>query len=97
MSAKQPVVYILTNKRNGTLYIGMSAYASNCMEQHANSEAHKFVQKYGLNTLVYLESHDTLEQAALREKQLKKWNRQWKLRLIESLNPEWKDLKDWLI
>lgn len=49
------------------------------------------------NLLVYLESHETLEQATLREKQIKKWNREWKLRLIESINPEWKDLKELLI
>lgn len=90
--SKQPCVYILTNKRNGTLYTGMSSCIVNRLEQHQNSPSEKFVRKYRLDMLVYLETHDTLAQAALREKQIKKWNRAWKLRLIESLNPDWNDL-----
>ena len=94
---KKPVVYMLTNKRNGTLYTGMSANMPNRYEQHFCADAKKFVQKYNLNILVYLESHETIEQAAIREKQIKKWRRAWKLRLLESVNPEWQDLRHWLI
>lgn len=94
---KQPVVYILTNRRNGTLYTGMSTRMSSRYEEHFTPNVNKFVQKYKLDRLVYLETCETIEQAALREKQIKKWYRKWKLELIESLNPEWKDLWDWLI
>lgn len=92
MQNKQPCVYILTNKPHGVLYIGMTAYPAQRLEQHFQSIQNSFVKKYNLSRLVHIELCDTLEQAALREKQLKHWKRDWKIKLIEEKNAEWNDL-----
>jgi putative endonuclease len=89
---KQPAVYILASKRNGTLYIGVTSDLVQRIWQHKKDVADGFTKKYGVHTLVYFELHDDMENAILREKRLKKWNRGWKLRLIEEKNPEWDDL-----
>ncbi len=85
-------IYIITNKRNGTLYIGVTSNLSQRISQHKNKEVEGFSKKYGLDQLVYFEQFEQAETAFIREKQLKKWKRSWKLRIIEEMNPEWKDL-----
>jgi putative endonuclease len=89
---KQPAVYILASKRNGTLYIGVTSDLVQRVWQHKNNVIDGFTKKYGVHTLVYYEWYDDMESAILREKRLKKWNRAWKLRLIEEKNPDWNDL-----
>lgn len=85
-------VYILASKRNGTLYIGSTSDLVKRVWQHKNKVVEGFTKKYEINTLVHYEIAETQEAAALRERQLKKWERSWKIRLIEETNPEWKDL-----
>jgi putative endonuclease len=85
-------VYILASKRNGTLYIGLTSDLTRRVAEHKSGEIAGFTKKYSVKMLVYYEVHESIESAILREKQLKKWNRVWKLRLIEQQNPEWKDL-----
>jgi putative endonuclease len=89
---KQFYVYILANARNGTLYTGMTSNLAQRIWQHRQSVAEEFTTKYGVKKLVYYEVHDNPESAITREKQIKKWRRVWKLDLIESRNPDWKDL-----
>jgi putative endonuclease len=90
--SKQFCVYILASQRNGTLYIGMTSNLVQRIWQHKQGFVDGFTKKYGINNLVHFELHDTVESAITREKQIKKWERAWKLRLIEENNPEWKDL-----
>jgi putative endonuclease len=89
---KQFYVYILASRRNGTLYTGVTSNLVKRVWQHRNGEIEGFTKKYDVKRLVYYETHQTAEPAIKREKQIKKWNRQWKLRLIEEDNPDWKDL-----
>jgi putative endonuclease len=88
---KQPRVYILSSKRNGTLYIGVT---SDLVKRgwDRTGVAEGFTKKHGVHTLVYFELCEDMISAIAREKQLKKWNRAWKLRLIEERNPAWRDL-----
>jgi len=89
---KQPAIYILASKRNGTLYIGVTSNLPERVYQHKNKLVSGFTTKYTVGNLVYFELFETMAVAIKREKQLKKWNRKWKLQLIEDNNPEWKDL-----
>ena len=89
---RQPCVYILSNKRNGTLYIGVTSDLPERIWEHKNKVIDSFSKRYGTYLLVWYESHMNMESAISREKMIKKWRRQWKLELIESTNPEWKDL-----
>ena len=89
---KQPAVYILTNKRNGTLYIGVTSGLAQRVWQHQSNLVPGFSSKYNLHKLVYFELFDCMNTAIQYEKRLKKWNRQWKIELIEEKNPDWKDL-----
>jgi putative endonuclease len=89
---KQPAVYIIASQHNGTLYIGVTGNLVKRIWQHRDNSIDGFSQKYGVHRLVYFELHDTMENAITREKQLKKWRRSWKLRLIEGQNPDWEDL-----
>jgi putative endonuclease len=89
---KQPAVYILASQRNGTLYIGVTSNLVQRVWQHKNEVVESFTKRYGVHMLVYYELHGDMQQAIIREKQLKKWNRAWKLRLIEEKNPNWDDL-----
>jgi putative endonuclease len=91
---KQPCVYILASKRNGTLYIGVTSDLYIRTGVHKQDLIEGFTKRYGVHRLVYYEMHETMEAAIRREKRLKKWNRAWKIRLIESMNPEWEDLFD---
>lgn len=88
-------VYIITNKPNGVLYIGETKRLKKRIYQHKNKvHPATFSARYNLDKLVYFESHEVQANAILRERQLKKWNRAWKIELIESFNPEWRDLYD---
>ncbi len=89
---KQPCVYILASQRNGTLYIGVTSDLIKRVWEHKNNLVEGFSKKYNVHTLVYHEFHDSMENAIVREKQMKKWKRAWKLNLIEKTNPDWKDL-----
>ena len=91
---KHPCVYILASKANGTLYIGVTSDLYGRMAEHKQGLVEGFTKKHGVTRLVYYEMHETMEGAIRREKQLKKWNRLWKLRIIEEVNPEWLDLFD---
>ncbi|MBI4208473.1 MAG: GIY-YIG nuclease family protein [Deltaproteobacteria bacterium] len=90
--SKQPAVYILASKRNGTLYIGVTSDLPKRVWEHRNDEVEGFTKRYGVHRLVYYELHEDMESAIRREKQVKKWNRAWKLKWIEEQNPEWRDL-----
>lgn len=82
---KQPIVYILTSKRNGTLYIGVTSDLQKRVWQHLEGIVEGFTKKYNVKQLVYYEVHEQMESAILREKQMKKWNRAWKISLIEKI------------
>ena len=88
----QPCVYMMSNQRNGTLYIGVTSDLIKRGWQHKNDVADGFTKKYNLHTLVWYEPHATIESAITREKALKYWRRIWKIRIIEQMNPEWQDL-----
>jgi putative endonuclease len=92
MMDKIPCVYLLTSKRNGTLYTGVTSNLLKRLWQHKNDEVDSFTHRYSVHTLVWYEVHETMDSAILREKELKKWRRQWKLALIEKMNPDWRDL-----
>jgi putative endonuclease len=85
-------VYILANRKNGALYTGVSADIGARMMQHKARDGSKFCRKYGIDKLVYVESHEEIENALAREKAIKKWRRAWKIALIEKNNPDWRDL-----
>ncbi len=89
---KQPAVYILASKRNGTLYIGVTSDLVKRIWLHKNNMVEGFTKRYSVHLLVWYELHESMESAITREKRLKNWKRQWKLKLIESSNPEWQDL-----
>ena len=91
---KQFYVYILASKRNGTLYIGVTSDLVRRVEQHKTKLFPGFTERYGVAQLVHFEIHASAQSAMVREKQLKKWNRAWKIRLIEESNPRWDDLYD---
>lgn len=97
MQTKQPAVYILASQRNGTLYIGVTSDLIKRIWQHKNNIVEGFSQKYHVHLLVYYELLESMDAAILREGQLKKWNRAWKLRLIEASNPLWRDLYNEII
>ena len=90
--SKQYHVYIMTNRKDGTLYIGVSGELLDRVGQHRSGSIPGFTKKYNLTRLVYFEAYDDPENAILREKRMKKWNRAWKVDLIERKNPDWDDL-----
>lgn len=87
-------IYFITNKRNGTLYIGVSSDIKRRIYQHKNKLIDGFSKEHNLNKLVYYENINDINSAISREKQLKKWKRQWKINAIDKFNPEWRDLYD---
>lgn len=89
---KQPAVYILASDRNGTLYTGVTSDLVGRVWQHRDHVAEGFTKRYGITMLVWYELHGTMGSAILREKRIKKWNRAWRLRLIQESNPRWRDL-----
>ena len=89
---KQPAVSMLANKRNGTLYIGVTSDLVKRIWQHKNNMVEGFTERYGVHQLVWYELHENMQTALEREKRMKGWKRKWKLELIESMNPNWQDL-----
>jgi putative endonuclease len=89
-----PTVYILASRRNGTLYTGVTSNPLARLHQHRTGQVPGFTSDYGVRMLVWIEQHATMAEAILREKRIKKWNRAWKLELIETTNPEWRDLAE---
>ncbi|MGF6428374.1 GIY-YIG nuclease family protein [Bradyrhizobium elkanii] len=90
-------VYILASRRHGALYIGVTNSVQKRLEQHKAGKGSSFVKRYGVCRLVHVETYQLAEEAITREKQLKKWKRDWKIELIERENPEWRDLSDLLV
>ena len=90
--SRKPAVYILANRKNGTLYIGVTSDLIKRVWQHRMDFMEGFTKKYRLHRLVFFEYHKTMRDAILREKQLKKWKRNWKQIIIERENPNWRDL-----
>jgi putative endonuclease len=97
LMSKTYYVYILASKRNGTLYIGVTSDLIKRIYEHKNNLVDGFTKLYSIHTLVYFEQTNDIKSAITREKQLKKWNRKWKLGLIEKGNPQWNDLYNGLI
>ena len=89
---KTPCVYILASRQNGTLYVGVTSDIARRVWEHKSDAIDGFTKKYGIHILVYYEIHATMPDAILREKQMKRWNREWKIKLIQQLNPQWRDL-----
>ena len=89
---RQPCVYLLASRRNGTLYVGLTSNLTQRLWQHKSDLTEGFTRRYGVHTLVRYEGHDTVESAIAREKAIKEWKRAWKLALIEKSNPQWRDL-----
>jgi putative endonuclease len=87
-------VYILASRRNGTLYTGVTSELTNRVLAHKQGAREGFAKRYGCKILAWFESHDTMASAIQRETSIKRWNRAWKLALIERDNPEWRDLSD---
>ena len=94
---KQPAVYILASKRNGTLYIGVTSNLIKRIWEHKNNKVEGFTKRYGVHQLVWYEIHENMESAIVREKRLKEWKRKWKLELIENNNPYWHDLYNTIV
>lgn len=88
----QPAVYILASRRNGTLYIGVTGDLCSRIAQHKEGSIPGFTRKYDVKNLVWFQYFDAMADAILREKQMKEWKREWKIQLIVTSNPEWRDL-----
>lgn len=94
---KQYFVYILASKRNGTLYVSVTNDLARRTDEHKDNAPQSFTQKYQVHSLVYYEAFDSPNDAIRREKNIKAWQRAWKIRLIESFNPNWSDLSATLL
>ena len=94
---RQPCVYMLASQLYGTLYVGVTSNLVKRIWEHKTDVVEGFTKKYGVHTLVWYEVHDIMESAIQREKALKKWNRKWKIILIQSFNPDWRELYDTII
>jgi putative endonuclease len=94
---KSYYVYILASQRNGTLYVGITNDLIKRVYEHKNNLVDGFTKKYKVHSLVYYEQYNDIKLAIIREKRLKKWNRNWKLELIEKENPQWRDLYEGLL
>lgn len=92
----QPCVYIVSNHRNGTLYVGVTSNLARRVYEHREGLVDGFTRRYSLKRLVWYEQHETMEAAITREKQMKAWQRAWKIREIEGFNPTWEDLYETL-
>jgi len=89
---RQPCVYILASKRNGTLYTGVTSSLLKRVWEHKNNVVEGFTRKYSVHTLVWYELHETMESAIEREKTIKNWKREWKIKVLEEMNSQWRDL-----
>jgi len=94
---KTPAVYIMANKRNGTLYVGVTSNLQRRVYEHKSGTLDGFTKKYSCNLLVFYEIHETMESAILREKQIKAGSRSKKISLIDTMNPQWEDLYENII
>ena len=94
---KKAAVYILANKKNGTLYVGVTSDIIKRVWQHKNNFCPGFTYKYNIDRLVWYELHQNMDAAISREKALKNWKRQWKIEVIEEINPQWNDLYEQLV
>jgi putative endonuclease len=94
---KQPAVYILASKRNGTLYIGVTSDLVKRIWEHKNNMLEGFTKRYNVHRLVWYGLHESMESAINREKRLKDWKRKWKMELIERNNPNWQDLYNMIV
>ncbi|MGD8570569.1 MAG: GIY-YIG nuclease family protein, partial [Gammaproteobacteria bacterium] len=94
---RQPCVYLLASKRNGTLYTGVTSNLVKRVWEHKNRVVEGFTKKYRVHSLVWYEVHETMESAIRREKAIKNWKRAWKMNVIEETNPQWRDLYDDLL
>ncbi|MES9975553.1 GIY-YIG nuclease family protein [Candidatus Thiodiazotropha sp. LNASS1] len=94
---RQPCVYLLASKRNGTLYTGVTSNLLKRVWEHKNNRVEGFTSQYSVHTLVWYEMHETMASAIEREKAIKNWKRAWKLKTIEAMNPDWLDLYPELI
>jgi putative endonuclease len=95
--SRQPAVYLLASKRNGTLYVGVTSNLVKRVWEHRNNLVEGFTQLYCVHQLVWYELHASMDSAIKREKRLKDWKRKWKVQLIESTNPNWEDLYSQII
>lgn len=91
---KQPAVYMMANRYRGTIYIGVTSSLWSRVWDHKNGTTPGFTSRYKASRLVWYEHRNTMEAAIRREKQMKEWQRDWKIRLIEEVNPEWRDLHE---
>jgi putative endonuclease len=91
---KNPCVYILASRRNGTLYVGVTSDIARRAWEHRTGAIEGFTKRYDVHLLVFIEFHESMAEATQREKRIKKWRRAWKLALIERENPQWRDLHD---
>ena len=89
---KPGFVYIMASRKNGTIYVGVTSDLPGRAYQHREGLADGFTKRYGCKLLVWFEAHENLQDARLRELQIKEWKRSWKIRLIEETNPDWRDL-----
>ena len=94
---KQPAVYVLASKRNGTLYVGVTSDLIKRVWEHKNNVVKGFTERYSVHQLVWYELHETMESAIRKEKMLKNWKRVWELELIERSNPNWQDLYETVV
>ncbi len=94
MKQKTYYVYILASKRNGTLYVGVTGDLKRRISEHKSKDSNSFSVKYSVDKLVFYEAFNDIDKALKQEKCIKKWNRAWKLQLIEERNPEWVDLSE---
>jgi putative endonuclease len=94
---RQPAVYILASTYRGTLYVGVTSDLVKRIWEHKNDVVAGFTKRHGVHLLVYFELHGDMETAIAREKAIKKWNRAWKIELIEQDNPDWRDLYETII
>ena len=97
MTSKQPCIYMLASRRNGTLYVGVTSDLIKRLWEHKNDLVEGFTRRYGVHTLVWYEQHESMMAAIQREKAIKEWQRTWKLELIEKGDPMWRDLYEGLL
>jgi len=97
MAIKQPTVYIMASKKNGTLYIGVTSELVKRIWEHKNDLVEGYTKRYKVHNLVWYELHDNMDAAIEREKNMKEWKRVWKIKLIEKDNPNWNDLYETII
>lgn len=94
MTEKNFYVYMMASKKNGTIYVGVTSDLKKRVWQHKNNVVEGFTEKYDVHNLVWYEHHENAESAITKEKRMKDWHREWKIKRIVEMNPNWKDLYD---